>query len=105
MLKNRVKEKIRKGELAIGTYISLADPAIAEIIGLAGYDAAFIDMEHTSFDIPIVEQMIEPAIWLVSCLWFAFRITILKQYFVFLNRVPRESRSPTSQGEKMLKRW
>ncbi|UCC16954.1 MAG: hypothetical protein JSU58_11460 [Dehalococcoidales bacterium] len=58
MIKNRVKEKIKKGELAIGTYVSLADPAIAEIIGLAGYDAAFIDMEHTSFDVPIVEQMI-----------------------------------------------
>lgn len=58
MIKNRVKEKIRQGELAIGTYVSLADPAVAEIIGLAGYDAAFIDMEHTAFDIPLVEQMI-----------------------------------------------
>ncbi len=58
MIKNRVKEKISRGELAIGTYVSLADPAVVEIIGLAGYDAAFIDMEHTAFDIPLVEQMI-----------------------------------------------
>jgi len=58
MIKNRVKEKIRQDELAIGTYVSLTDPAVAEIIGLAGYDAAFIDMEHTAFDIPLVEQMI-----------------------------------------------
>jgi 4-hydroxy-2-oxoheptanedioate aldolase len=58
MRKNKVKEKIARGELAVGTYVSLADPAVVEVIGLAGYDAAFIDMEHTSFDIPLVEQMI-----------------------------------------------
>lgn len=58
MKRNKVKEKIERGELAIGTYVSLADPAVAEIIGLAGYDAAFIDMEHTAFDLPLVEQMI-----------------------------------------------
>ena len=52
MIKNRVKETISRGELAIGTYVSLADPAVVEIIGLAGYDAAFIDMEHTAFEIP-----------------------------------------------------
>ncbi|UCD08576.1 MAG: hypothetical protein JSU79_09475 [Dehalococcoidales bacterium] len=58
MIKNKVKEKIRQGELAIGTYVSLTDPAVVEIIGLAGYDAAFIDMEHTAFDLSLVEQMV-----------------------------------------------
>lgn len=58
MRKNRVKDKIIRGELAIGTYVSLADPAVVEIIGLAGYDAAFIDMEHTSIDLRLVEEMV-----------------------------------------------
>ncbi|MFC1988880.1 HpcH/HpaI aldolase/citrate lyase family protein [Chloroflexota bacterium] len=58
MIKNRIKEKISRGELAIGTYVRLSDPAVVEIIGLAGYDAAFIDMEHAPFDIQLVEQMI-----------------------------------------------
>jgi len=58
MFKNRIKEKIARGELAIGTYVNLADPAIVEIIGLAGFDAAFIDMEHTAFDFNLIQEMI-----------------------------------------------
>jgi 2-keto-3-deoxy-L-rhamnonate aldolase RhmA len=55
---NKVKAKIREGTLALGTYVGLADPALVEVIGLAGFDAAFIDMEHTSFDLSMVEAMI-----------------------------------------------
>ena len=58
MFQNRVKDKMRQGKLAIGTYVSLADPALVEIIGLAGFDAAFIDMEHTAFDLQLVQEMI-----------------------------------------------
>ena len=51
---NRVKKIMSEGKLAIGTYVSLADPQVVEIIGLAGFDAAFIDMEHTAFELPLV---------------------------------------------------
>ncbi len=57
MRENRIKAKIREGKLAIGTYAGLADPALVEIIGLAGFDAAFIDMEHSAFDFKLVEEM------------------------------------------------
>ena len=57
MRENRVKAKIRQGKLALGTYVGLADPALVEIIGLAGFDAAFIDMEHTAFDLKTVQEM------------------------------------------------
>ncbi len=60
-MNNRVKEKIRGGELALGTYVSFTDPQVVEIIGLAGFDAAFIDMEHTAFDLPLIQQMIVAA--------------------------------------------
>src|SRR5207244_5786091 len=44
--------------LALGTHPgAIADPQIVEIIGHAGYDAAFIDMEHTSFDLRDVQLM------------------------------------------------
>ena len=55
---NRIKEKISQGQLAIGTYVNLADPAVVEMIGIAGYDAAFIDMEHTAFDLETVQEMV-----------------------------------------------
>ena len=58
MHKNRVKAKMKQGKLALGTTVSLTDPAVVEIIGLAGFDAAFIDMEHTSFELNLVEAMI-----------------------------------------------
>ena len=61
MLENRVKKVMREGKLAIGTYVSLADPQVVEIIGLAGFDAAFIDMEHTTFDLSLVERMVQSA--------------------------------------------
>jgi 2-keto-3-deoxy-L-rhamnonate aldolase RhmA len=58
MHQNRVKAKMKQGKLAVGAHVSLADPAVVEIIGLAGFDAAFIDMEHTSLDHGVVEEMI-----------------------------------------------
>ncbi len=61
MTQNRVKTKIREGKLAIGTYVNLADPALVEIIGLAGFDAAFIDTEHSAFDFGLVQEMIRAA--------------------------------------------
>jgi 2-keto-3-deoxy-L-rhamnonate aldolase RhmA len=51
MRENRVKAKMRQGTLALGTSVGLADPAVVEVIGLAGFDAAFIDMEHTCFEL------------------------------------------------------
>ena len=61
MRENRVKRVMREGKLAIGSYVSFADPAVVEIAGLAGFDAAFIDMEHTSIDLNMVEQMVRAA--------------------------------------------
>src|SRR6266568_220381 len=62
MQENRVKRIIREGGLALGTHVGgIADPQIVEIIGLAGFDAAFIDMEHTAFDLHDVSLMVMAA--------------------------------------------
>lgn len=55
---NRVKQLMSKNQIAFGTYVSIADPKIVELIGVAGFDAAFIDMEHTTFSLEQVENMI-----------------------------------------------
>ena len=48
--------------MALGTYVGgIADPQIVEIIGHAGFDAAFIDLEHTSFDLRDVQLMVMAA--------------------------------------------
>jgi 2-keto-3-deoxy-L-rhamnonate aldolase RhmA len=62
MQQNRVKRILGEGGLALGTHVGgLADPQIVEIIGLAGFDAAFIDMEHTSFDLRDIQLMVMAA--------------------------------------------
>ena len=44
---NLLKEKIKKGERVLGTLVSLTDPALCEIMGNVGFDAVWIDTEHT----------------------------------------------------------
>src|SRR5438552_13062034 len=62
MRPNRVKKILNEGGLALGTYTGgIADPQIVEIIGHAGFDAAFIDMEHTSFDLRDIQLMVMAA--------------------------------------------
>src|SRR6266536_2330741 len=59
MQENRVKPIINTGGLALGTHVGgIPDPQIVEIIGLAGFDAAFIDMEHTSLDLHDVQACV-----------------------------------------------
>ena len=48
---DRFKEKIARGELCVGTTVSFTDPAISELIGDAGYDFTWVDMEHCPIDI------------------------------------------------------
>src|SRR5215471_4578346 len=62
MQQNRVKKILREGGLALGTHAGgIADPQIVELIGLAGFDAAFIDMEHTTYDLHDVQLAVMAA--------------------------------------------
>ena len=46
MKQNLVKQKIRRGEPTIGTWLSLASVIAAERMALAGFDWLTIDLEH-----------------------------------------------------------
>ena len=61
MRQNRVKRVMAEGKLAIVSHVGFADPAVVEIISMAGFDGAFIDMEHTGFDLQLVGEMIRVA--------------------------------------------
>lgn len=61
MRENRVKRVMREGGLAIVSHVGFTDPAVIEIIAMAGFDGAFIDMEHTGFDLQLVGEMIRVA--------------------------------------------
>ena len=42
-----LRNKIENREKVLGTLVSLTDPCLCEIMGNAGYDCVWIDMEHT----------------------------------------------------------
>ena len=44
---NILREKIKNGQKICGTLVSLTEPCLCEIMGNAGYDCVWIDMEHT----------------------------------------------------------
>lgn len=53
-----LKEKLRIGELTIGSWITLAHPAVAEIMARAGFDWLTVDLEHSVITIREAEELI-----------------------------------------------
>lgn len=43
---NRLKLKLRSGQVAVGIISSSDDPQLAELFGLAGFDYYILDAEH-----------------------------------------------------------
>ena len=58
---NGVKELVRQGKVALGTFIFSTDPSMVEVAGLAGFDFVIIDMEHASLDSRDVQNHLRAA--------------------------------------------
>lgn len=59
--KSRVLKKIREGEVAYSVKLNSADPRIAEIAAMSGFDCIWVDMEHVPTDYISIENMIRAA--------------------------------------------
>lgn len=46
----RLAQKMKKGGFAVGFAVTLAEPALSEMAGCAGYDFVFVDAEHSPLD-------------------------------------------------------
>ncbi len=46
----RLREKFLRGETVIGGHVFFTDPEITELMGDHGFDAVWIDAEHSAFD-------------------------------------------------------
>jgi 2-keto-3-deoxy-L-rhamnonate aldolase RhmA len=57
-----LKKRLREGELAIGAQVELADPAVVEILGRAGYDWLVIDAEHTPHGSESMQAMLQAGV-------------------------------------------
>ncbi|MFN3284221.1 MAG: HpcH/HpaI aldolase family protein [Pseudothermotoga sp.] len=56
---NKVKKFLKEGKTVIGTMVSeIRTPSIAQMLATAGFDFFIIDMEHSSFSLETVQDMI-----------------------------------------------
>ena len=58
MKDNRVLQNIKNGKSAIGCFLGLGSPTVAEMMGLAGMDWLVVETEHNALDSSEVQQML-----------------------------------------------
>ena len=61
MKKSHIKDKMKSGNVCLGTWLFLPSPDVVEIIGLAGLDFVVIDMEHSPITYENTSSMIAAA--------------------------------------------
>jgi 4-hydroxy-2-oxoheptanedioate aldolase len=61
MRPNKTLRLLHADQPAFGAWAMLRDPAVVEIIGLAGYDFALADLEHLTLDQMLIEDMARAA--------------------------------------------
>lgn len=60
-MRNRLRELLSGDAIVCGAFTTLADPAIVEMVGLAGYDFTQLDLEHTSHSLELLEDCLRAA--------------------------------------------
>jgi len=53
-----LKEKLKKNELTIGSWVTIGHQSIVEIMAMSVFDLLTIDMEHTVIDYELVQHLI-----------------------------------------------
>ena len=61
MIKNEVKEKIKKGKPCVGLLSNLGSASLTEIFGIAGFDFIIFDMEHSTMSEETLEGLVRAA--------------------------------------------
>lgn len=52
-------KRVMKGELLLGTILTLPSPEVAEVLSKSGFDWLFVDMEHTQLDVQHVQRILQ----------------------------------------------
>ena len=58
MQENRVRQKVIAGETAVGCFMGLGSPSVAELLAYSGYDWLLVETEHNALDSAQVERML-----------------------------------------------
>ena len=55
---NKLKNKLKNNELTIGSWITIGNASVIEVMATAGFEWLCIDMEHTSIDLETAKMLI-----------------------------------------------
>ena len=61
MRKSRVLRKLREGKVATSMKLNMADPRVAEMAAMCGFDCLWVDMEHVPNDYATIENVVRAA--------------------------------------------
>jgi 4-hydroxy-2-oxoheptanedioate aldolase len=56
-----LKQRLKNGEISIGPFLKITDPAVIETAAIAGFDHAIIDMEHGPISIETAQNLVRAA--------------------------------------------
>jgi 2-keto-3-deoxy-L-rhamnonate aldolase RhmA len=59
IVKQSFRQRLERGDLLVGAFITLPSPEIAEIFAEAGYDWLFVDMEHTTLGVDDIQRILQ----------------------------------------------
>ena len=68
IVKHAFQQRLKQGDLLIGTFITLPSPEIAEIFAEMGFDWLFVDMEHTTLDVKDVQRILQATAEKCACI-------------------------------------
>lgn len=58
-MKNPLKEKLKRGEAVIGTFVGLGNPDVTELLSKLGFDWLVLDAEHSPLDFETLQRMMQ----------------------------------------------
>ena len=54
----KLKDKLKRGELSFGSWITVGNPIIAEVMAVSGFEWLTIDMEHSAITLKDAQDLI-----------------------------------------------
>lgn len=58
MRSNTLKKKLQKKQVTIGSWITIGNEIVAEIMAKAGFEWLVVDMEHSAIDLPQAQKLV-----------------------------------------------
>ena len=73
------RKKLIRGDLLVGTIITLSSPEIAEIFYQSGFDWLFVDLEHSALGIKDAQVVLQSAAHKTSCI---IRVPLIDEVWI-----------------------